>query len=223
MRAASQARPAAKGSARASLDRSAATATDKASFGSFLLVSPACNSRTRAASFGGTSSTRSPAAASCWASRHPSPAAPSIAQARSGHPRAHASSCSACDGQASTCSSPSRSSPAPIATAVCEPLCGSTPIITCAISTLPAVVTKPEAAAGMPNTSASARASFEPHRSAARRAGRLVIKPGHNRDRQAVREPSPPGLPERYGRPQRSRVLLGGSARVLPGSRYHSA
>src|SRR5262249_53034100 len=63
-------------------DRSAATATDKASFGSFLLVSPACSSRTRAASFGGTSSTCSPAASSCWASRCPSPAAPSTAQAR---------------------------------------------------------------------------------------------------------------------------------------------
>jgi hypothetical protein len=37
---------------RAVLDRSAATATDSASFGSFLFVSPACSSRTRDASFG---------------------------------------------------------------------------------------------------------------------------------------------------------------------------
>ena len=37
---------------RAVLDRSAATATDRASFGSFLFVSPACSSRTGDASFG---------------------------------------------------------------------------------------------------------------------------------------------------------------------------
>jgi hypothetical protein len=77
---------------RVTLERSAATATEKASFGSFWLVFPDCSSRTRAASLGGTSSTCSPAAASCCASRFPSPAAPSIAQARSGHSCAHASS-----------------------------------------------------------------------------------------------------------------------------------
>jgi hypothetical protein len=137
---------------RGALDRSAATATDKASFGSFLLVSPACSSRTRAASFGGTSSTRSPAATSCWASRHPSPAAPSTAQARSGHARAHATSCAACAGQALTCTFPSGSSPGPIATAVCEPLCGSTPIITIAMSTIPKRCQQERRpAAGMPN------------------------------------------------------------------------
>ena len=43
-------------------DRSAATATDRASFGSFLPVAPDPSSRTRAASLGGTSSTCSPAA-----------------------------------------------------------------------------------------------------------------------------------------------------------------
>jgi len=66
------------------LDRNAATATDRASFGSVLFVSPTSSSRTRAASLGCPSSTRSPAAASCWASSRPSPRAPSTAQVRSG-------------------------------------------------------------------------------------------------------------------------------------------
>ena len=117
-------------------DRSAATATDRASLGSFLLVFPVCSSRTRAASLGCTSSTRSPAATSCWASRPPSPRAPSTAQVRSGRARAQATSLLAWSGQARTRSVPSGSSAAPTATAVCEPLCGSIPIIT-AISTLP--------------------------------------------------------------------------------------
>jgi len=43
--------------------------TDRASLGAFLFVSPAASSRTRAPSLGCTSSTRSPAASNCWASR----------------------------------------------------------------------------------------------------------------------------------------------------------
>ena len=152
-------------------ERSAATATEKASFGSFLPVSPACSSRTRAASLGGTSSTCSPAATSCCASRCPSPAAPSTAQVRSGQAAAHASSVSAWDGQACTCNSPSGSSAEPIATAVCEFLCGSIPIITSAISALQTVVTESRSAAGMPNSSAGARASFEPRRGGPGRLG----------------------------------------------------
>jgi hypothetical protein len=74
-------------------DRSAATATGRASLGSFLPVLPVCSSRTRAAS--------------CWAWA----------------------------GQARTPNVPSASSAPPTATAVCEPLCGSIPIIT-AISML---------------------------------------------------------------------------------------
>jgi translation initiation factor IF-2 len=66
-------------------ERSAATAAERASFGSFLFTAPAASSRTRAASLGCTSSTRSPAATSSWASRCPSPPAPSTAQVRSGH------------------------------------------------------------------------------------------------------------------------------------------
>src|SRR5262249_27780162 len=60
------------GTGRGAGDRSAAAATDKASFGSFLPVSPDCRSRTRAARLAGTSTTRSPAATSWRASRHPS-------------------------------------------------------------------------------------------------------------------------------------------------------
>ena len=74
------------------------------------------------------------------------------------------------DGQASTRSSPSGSSPTLIATAVGELLRGPIPIITSAISTLPTVITEPEAAAGMPNSSAGAHASFEPRCDETRRA-----------------------------------------------------
>ena len=49
--------------------RMAATATERASLGSFLLVSPLSSRRARAASLGGTSSTLSPAATSCWERR----------------------------------------------------------------------------------------------------------------------------------------------------------
>ena len=54
---------------RGAAERSAAMATDRASLGSFLLVAPVASSRTRAPSLGCTSSTSSPAATSCWASR----------------------------------------------------------------------------------------------------------------------------------------------------------
>jgi len=115
---------------RLAVERSAATATDRASLGSFLLVSPTCSSRTRDASLGCTSSTRSPAATSCWASSRLSPAAPSTAQVPSGHDEAQVTSSSAWVAEARTRSSPSGCSAAPITTAVCDPLCGSTPIIT---------------------------------------------------------------------------------------------
>jgi hypothetical protein len=54
---------------RRSGERSAATATDNASFGSFLFDRPVANNRARDASVAGTSTTVSPAATSCWASR----------------------------------------------------------------------------------------------------------------------------------------------------------
>ena len=98
-----------------------------------MFTSPVASSRTRAPSSGGTSSTRSPAASSCWPSRWPRPPPPSTAQVRCGQAAAHASSRSAWAAQARTRSSPSGSSAALIATAVCEALCGSTPIITAAM------------------------------------------------------------------------------------------
>jgi hypothetical protein len=64
----------------------------------------------------------------------PSPPAPSMAQVRSGQAAARASSRSVCDTEARTRTSPSGSSAGLIATAVCEPLCGSTPIITAAMN-----------------------------------------------------------------------------------------
>ena len=59
---------------------------------------------------------------------------PPAAQVRSGQAAAHASSRSACAAQARTRTWTSSSSAAPIATAVCQPSCGSTPIITAATS-----------------------------------------------------------------------------------------
>ena len=77
-----------------------------------VLVRSPLNSRTRDASFGWTSRTRSPAATSCWASSRPSPAAPSTAQVRSGHAAAHSASFPACAADARTRISPSGSSAA---------------------------------------------------------------------------------------------------------------
>ena len=59
---------------------------------------------------------------------------PPAAQVRSGQAAAHATSRPACAAQARTRSWPSGSTAAPVATAVCEPSCGSTPIITAATS-----------------------------------------------------------------------------------------
>ena len=73
---------------------------------------------------------------SCWVIRCPRPPAPSTAQVRCGHAAAHASSRSACAPLARTRSSPSGFSDPLIATAVCEALCGSIPIITEAMTGL---------------------------------------------------------------------------------------
>jgi len=71
------------------LERSAAIATDKASFGSFLFVS-----RPAAAGSGGQLGLHVqdplPGGVSCQASRCPRPLAPSTAQVRSGHAAAQA-------------------------------------------------------------------------------------------------------------------------------------
>jgi hypothetical protein len=117
-------------------------ATGRASSGSFSFTAPAASSRTRAASLGCTSSTRSPAATSSRASRCPRPAAPSTAQVRAGHRAAHSGSRCACAAGARTRTSPGTTSSPPTATAVREPSCGSAPIITtattCSFLTVPA-------------------------------------------------------------------------------------
>jgi len=147
-------------------------ATERASLGSFLFTAPVASSRTRAASLGCTSSTRSPAARSSWASRCPRPAAPSTAQVRSGQDFAQVSSRSACAAQARTRTSPTGTSSAPIATAVCEPLCGSTPIITAAIIYPFPRLCAGRAAAGMPYSRAGQRrTSYEPRHGKVRQAG----------------------------------------------------
>jgi hypothetical protein len=165
--------------------------------GSFLLMSPVASSRTRAASLGGTSSTRSPADSSCWASRWPTPPAPSTAQVRSGHACAHASSRSACAAQARTRSWPSGSSAGLIATAVCEALCGSTPIITdtTAMPLLPNPDLGAKTAAGTPNFRelAGARASFEPRHGEAPARWHVVKKPGPTKGPAGGYRASPPG------------------------------
>ena len=77
--------------------------------------------------------------------------------------------------QARTRSSPSGSSAAPIATAVCEPLCGSIPIITAAIGTPHPLElrTGPRRACLIPDL-LGARPSFEPRHGKARRAGTSI-------------------------------------------------
>ena len=179
--------------------RNAATATDRASLGSLLPVFSVCSNRTRAASLGCTSTTRSPAATSCWASRRPSPGAPSTAQVRSGQAAAQATSCPAWAGQARIRTLPSGSSAAVTATAVCEPLCGSIPIIT-VISELHLLtrrLDRPRRACLIPDLRAGRSSLFratprqgptgQAHRSEARHTGR-----------QAVREPAPSDLSRRY-------------------------
>ena len=178
------------------LDRNAATATDRASSGSVLFVSRASSSRTRAASLGCTSSTRSPAATSCRASsrppagafHRPGPLRPGLRPATSSRPRS---------GQARTRSLPSGSSAAPTATAVCEPLCGPVPIIT-AISALPSSPATRRTAAGMPHTGPAlgARPSFEPRHGKVRRSRHIDLKPGT--PPAGGSGPAPPDLSGRY-------------------------
>jgi hypothetical protein len=76
---------------------------------------------------------------------------------------------------ARTRSSPRGSSAALIATAVCDPLWGSIPIITAVIARSNLVIRDGRTMAGMPNTgSASARASFGPRHGENRQAGTSI-------------------------------------------------
>ena len=124
---------------RAVLDRSAATATDSASSGSFLFVSPACSSRTRtpaSAERPGPARRRRRAAgpAAGPARRHPPP--PRSAPARPlPTPPASQPDRPMRGPAARPAAPPPGRSPLPCA----WPLCGSTPIITAVIDTLQVV------------------------------------------------------------------------------------
>jgi hypothetical protein len=76
---------------------------------------------------------------------------------------AHASSRCACAAEARTRNSPSGSSPTPIATAVCEPLCGSIPIITAAMPSPPRDARCDRGGHALLQGRIGVRASFEPH------------------------------------------------------------
>ena len=175
-------------------------ATERASFGSFLFTAPVASSRTRAASLGCTSSTRSPAATSCWASRCPRPAAPSTAQVRSGQAAAHASSRSACAAQARTRSwsqqAPRpRRSPPPCASPYAGPRRSSLPPSICPF---PLGFAPDRTAAGMPySRSVERRTSYEPHRGKVPAGWHVVLKPGHDRSAADMRA-RPAGTSERY-------------------------
>jgi hypothetical protein len=128
----------------------------------------------------------------------PSPVAPSTAQVRSGQPAANATSCSACAAGTRTRTSPSGSSAGPIAAAVCDPLCGSTPIITAAItgSFHRRERGEPWRACLIPDL--GARSSYEPRHGEApgRSAHRSKARPQRP---AADMRASPPGTPQRYG------------------------
>ena len=105
-------------------------AVESASLLSFLPALLEPNSRTRADSVGGTSTTCSPAPSSCWASSLPNPLADSIAQVRSPKGAAHANSRWVWHRSATTCSLAMGCSLLSLATAVWVALCGSIPMIT---------------------------------------------------------------------------------------------
>jgi hypothetical protein len=94
---------------------------------------------------------------------------------------------------------PSGCSCGPTATAVCEPLSGSTPIITAIIRALHIDIEGTgRSAAGMPYYSAGARAPFEPHHGETRQAGTSLSSQATVRGRQADTEPAH-RAPQRYG------------------------
>src|SRR5206468_10481170 len=72
----------------------------------------------------------------------------------------------------------------------CDPLCGSTPIITAAIDCPFPLELRRGPVAGRPNSrSISGRTSFEPRHGKGPTGWHIDIKPDHN-GRQAVREPA---------------------------------
>ena len=164
------------------VSRNATITTAWASVTSVLRPCPVSNTRARAASLAGTSSTRSPSASSRCASGRPVPFAPSIAQIRSGHCRAtcrNARYPSVVIGNVPTTRSTSRVSRA---SNVTDRLCGSTPMITRSIT----------AASSSPRTISGQRG-----RATLLRAEQTLLEP---------RLAAVPGQAARHGRatPQRS-------------------
>ena len=110
---------------RSRAERRAAMAMDNASLGSFFWDLPVPSTRARADSVGGTSKTSSPAPTSCFYSSAPSPLADSMAHDRSGNADAQLLKASSCRRSERTRTSSSLCSSSSIATAVCDPLWGS--------------------------------------------------------------------------------------------------
>ncbi len=156
--------------------------------GSFLLTSPLSSSWARAASLGCTSTTRSPAATSCWATKYPRPEAFSTAQVRSGHALAHSLKRASCSGPDRTRNWPSVASCSSMATAVCEPLCGSMPIVT-AMKTSFGHWGSWTVAGTSDFRDSGARASFQPRHDEARRVGTPFGSQASS-GRQTVNEPA---------------------------------
>ncbi len=106
------------------------SATECASVASFLRPCPVANTRARADSFGGTSTTRSPSAKSRFAMCRPIPLQPSIAHTRSAHRRTDLSSSPYPSLSVQNRPPPTIASSAFMTSIVTDRLCGSIPITT---------------------------------------------------------------------------------------------
>ena len=101
-----------------------------------------------------------------------------------------------------------------IATAVCDPLCGSIPITTPICSSL-AIARDVRVRAGTPDSGGScSRTSFEPRPGTIPAGRKLDRKPVGSLRRQAVREPHPPGPPT-LRNPQRQHHELNQAVRCV--------
>ena len=114
--------------------RTATIAMACASWASVLRLWPVSNSRTRAASFAGTSTTCSPSARSRCASGRPAPLAPSTAQTRSGHAFAYFTIAAYPARSVANRPWPSLRSRSSTTSIVADSLWGSTPMTTCSTS-----------------------------------------------------------------------------------------
>ena len=163
---------------------------------------PRSSTRVRAANAEGTSNTLSPAATSCWASSRPRPPAPSMAQTRCGHCAAHAVRRPSIARSAGTRSSPSVTPLGSSATAVCELLWGSMPMVITSGSSRPA--RRDRDRGGQPEFEQQRHASIEPRQRRAATARHAMRQP---RDAGKKREGQHRHRPRRQGcRPQRRRA-----------------